>query len=161
MSMATQDKAHAELAFLDTASLHATVPFVAMLGFELVGFDNGTSEVVFDVKPEHHNHSAMAHGGAIMTLMDVTLAMAARSARAGMRVVTIELKTSFMRAAAGRLTGKGRLLHATKNMAFAEATIFDTEGRACAHATGTFKYVPDPHAASGLPVSAGTAPPPA
>jgi len=26
-------------------------------------------------------------------------------------------------------------------MAFTEATLFDEQGRACAHATGTFKYV--------------------
>jgi hypothetical protein len=26
-------------------------------------------------------------------------------------------------------------------MAFTEATIFDADGRACAHSTGTFKYV--------------------
>ena len=27
-------------------------------------------------------------------------------------------------------------------MAFVEASIFDDEGKLCAHATGTFKYVP-------------------
>ena len=32
-------------------------------------------------------------------------------------------------------------MHRTATMAFTEATIYDSEGRACAHATGTFKYV--------------------
>jgi acyl-coenzyme A thioesterase PaaI-like protein len=32
-------------------------------------------------------------------------------------------------------------MHRTATLAFTEATIFDAEGRACAHATGTFKYV--------------------
>ena len=27
-------------------------------------------------------------------------------------------------------------------MAFTESTIYDAAGRACSHATGTFKYVP-------------------
>jgi uncharacterized protein (TIGR00369 family) len=58
-----------------------------------------------------------------------------------MGVVTIEMKTTFMQPARGRLSGKGRLMHRTPTMAFTEATIFDGEGRACAHATGTFKYV--------------------
>jgi len=58
-----------------------------------------------------------------------------------MGVVTIEMKTSFMQPARGQLSGKGRLMHRTATMAFTEATIFDAEGRACAHATGTFKYV--------------------
>ena len=32
-------------------------------------------------------------------------------------------------------------MHATATMAFTEATLYDAEGRACSHATGTFKYV--------------------
>jgi uncharacterized protein (TIGR00369 family) len=81
-----------------------------------------------------------------MTLLDVTLATAARSVQPEMGVVTIEMKTSFMRPATvtpgSPLVGKGRLMHRTRNMAFTEGTIFDAEGRVCAHATGTFKYVP-------------------
>jgi acyl-coenzyme A thioesterase PaaI-like protein len=35
-------------------------------------------------------------------------------------------------------------MHRTKSMAFTEGTVYDPEGRACAHATGTFKYVKRP-----------------
>jgi uncharacterized protein (TIGR00369 family) len=94
------------------------------------------------------NSFAVTHGGACMTLLDVTMAAAARSVRAEMGVVTIEMKTSFMQPARGALVGRGRLMHATPTMAFTEGTIYDEEGRACAHATGTFKYV------KRLPVSA-------
>ncbi len=38
----------------------------------------------------------MTHGGAVMTLLDVAMAVAARSARKESGVVTIEMKTSFM-----------------------------------------------------------------
>ena len=69
------------------------------------------------------------------------MAAAARSVAPETGVVTIEMKTSFMQPARGQLSGKGRLMHRTATMAFTEATIFDAEGRACAHATGTFKYV--------------------
>ena len=51
------------------------------------------------------------------------------------------MKTSFMQPCTGQLTGKGRLMHRTKSMAFVEGTVYDAEGQACAHATGTFKYV--------------------
>jgi uncharacterized protein (TIGR00369 family) len=71
----------------------------------------------------------------------VTLATAARSIDNELGVVTIEMKTTFMRPAQGQLTSKGRLMHRTKSMAFAEGTVYDAEGNACAHATGTFKYV--------------------
>ena len=120
------------------------IPFVTYLGFELEKFENGESAIGFTPKPEHLNTFAVTHGGAIMTLMDVTLAAAARSVQPEMGVVTIEMKTSFMRPSPGdgsRLTAKGRLIHRTVTMAFTEATLFDAQGNACAHATGTFKYV--------------------
>ncbi len=57
-----------------------------------------------------------------MTLLDVTMAMAARSESADMGVVTIEMKTSFMQPARGPLVAKGVLLHRTATMAFTEGT---------------------------------------
>ncbi|HXD40293.1 MAG TPA: PaaI family thioesterase [Ramlibacter sp.] len=119
----------------------AYIPFVEHLGFELVLFEGGHSEIRYEPKPEHLNSFSVAHGGACMTLLDVSMATAARSVTQGMGVVTIEMKTSFMQPARGKLAGRGRLMHRTATMAFTEATIFDSEGRACAHATGTFKYV--------------------
>jgi uncharacterized protein (TIGR00369 family) len=76
-----------------------------------------------------------------MTLLDVTMAMAARSDHVDTGVVTIEMKTSFMQPSHGPLTGRGRLLHRSATLAFTEATLFDAHGKACAHATGTFKYI--------------------
>jgi len=32
-------------------------------------------------------------------------------------------------------------MHRTSSLAFTEATVSDASGRACAHATGTFKFV--------------------
>ncbi len=120
------------------------IPFVTHLGFDLERFEGGESTIGYTPKPEHLNSFAVVHGGAVMTLMDVTLAAAARSVQPDMGVVTIEMKTSFMRPSPGdgsRLTGKGRLIHRTVTLAFTEATLFDAQGNACAHATGTFKYV--------------------
>jgi len=117
------------------------IPFVKLLGFELTGFADGHSEIVFAPRPEHLNSFAVVHGGATMTLLDVSMATAARSVEPDMGVVTIEMKTSFMQAARGRMVAKGRLMHRTNTMAFTESTLFDEKGRACAHATGTFKYV--------------------
>ncbi len=117
------------------------IPFVHHLGFELVLFDGGHSQIDYLPRPEHLNSFGVTHGGACMTLLDVTMAVAARSVDKDMGVVTIEMKTTFMQPARGPLSGKGRLMHRTATMAFTEATIFDAGGRACAHATGTFKYV--------------------
>ena len=118
-----------------------TIPFVEHLGFELMLFEGGLSELIFKPRPEHLNSFAVVHGGALMTLLDVTLAIAARSVEKTMGAVTIEMKTTFMQPARGPLTAKGHLMHRTATMAFTEGTVFDESGRACAHATGTFKFI--------------------
>ena len=129
-------------------STGVVVPFVEHLGFAIERFEGGESELRYTARPEHMNSFNVTHGGACMTLLDFTMAVAARSVQKDMGVVTIEMKTSFMQPATGPLVAKGRLMHRTATMAFTEATIFDAKDRACAHATGTFKYV------KRLPVSA-------
>ena len=132
----------------------AEIPFVTLLGFNLELFEGGESAIGYTPLPEHVNSFAVTHGGACMTLLDVTMAVAARSVQKDMGVVTIEMKTSFMRPAPGdgsRLTAKGRLMHRTATLAFTEATIYDAKGQACAHATGTFKYVRRKAAEAGNP----------
>ena len=121
------------------------VPFVANLGFTLEKFEGGASELHFSPRPEHYNSFDITHGGAVMTLLDVVMATAARSAEPDMGVVTIEMNTSFMRPAktaeGEQLVAKGLLLHRTKTMAFTDGKVYDANGQLCAHATGTFKYV--------------------
>ena len=118
------------------------IPFVELLGFELQTFEGGEATIRFTPKPEHENSFNVVHGGASMTLLDVVMAHAARSVEPAMGCVTIEMKTSFMRAAKGTLTAHGTLLHRTATMAFTEGRILDAEGKLFAHATGTFKFVP-------------------
>lgn len=132
-------------------SFGVTVPFIDHMGFTLERFENGESELHYTALPEHLNSFFVTHGGASMTLLDVAMATAARSVQNDMGVVTIEMKTSFMQPARGPLVAKGRLMHRTATMAFVEGTVYDGEGRACSHSTGTFKYV------KRLPVSASSA----
>ena len=117
------------------------IPFVELLGFNLVKFENGLAEVKFDPLPEHLNTLDFIHGGVLMTLMDVAMAAAARSIDPLLSVITIEMKTTFMQPAIGKVITKGRLIYRTQSTAFLEASIFDINNKHCAHATGTFKYV--------------------
>jgi uncharacterized protein (TIGR00369 family) len=127
------------------------IPFVETLGFELLRFDAEGCEIAVTVKDEQTNSWGVAHGGLTMTLLDVVMAHAARSggapaAREAGGMVTIEMKTSFMRPGLGRLVATGRLLHRTASTAFTEASVRDTGGQLVAHATGTFKFL------RGLPI---------
>jgi uncharacterized protein (TIGR00369 family) len=133
-------------------SFGVEIPFVTLLGFALVRFEGGQSEILYTPAPEHLNSFQVTHGGASMTLLDVTMATAARSVVPDMGVVTIEMKTSFLQPARGPLRGVGQLLHRTKSMAFTEGRILDAEGRVCAHATGTFKYMRREPAGGSVPL---------
>ena len=130
----------------------ATIPFVDHLGFTLEKFEGGHSELHYAPQPEHLNSFAVTHGGAVMTLLDVVMATAARSVEPALGVVTIEMKTSFMRpakvAAGQKLTARGELQHRTRSMAFTEGRVYDADGQLCAVSTGTFKYVARREAAS-------------
>jgi uncharacterized protein (TIGR00369 family) len=132
------------------------IPFVEALGCELLRFEDGEAEIALTPKDEHLNSWSVVHGGVLMTLLDVAMAHAARSvgvsstqaARAAAAagpdprgVVTVEMKTSFMRPGEGRVVAKGKLLTQTHTLAFCEGSLFDASGALLAHATGTFKYL--------------------
>jgi uncharacterized protein (TIGR00369 family) len=121
------------------------IPFIHHLGITLEKFGGGESELFFTPRPEHGNSHNVTHGGAVMTFLDVAMATASRSAQPDTGVVTIEMKTSFMRPAplaTGKpLVARGRVLHHTRGTAFAEGSVYDADGQLCAQATGTFKYV--------------------
>ena len=122
------------------------IPFVEMLGFELLRFERGEAEIAVDLREELCNSWSVAHGGVTMTLLDVAMAHAARTpgedgVAQNHGVVTIEMKTTFIRPGLGRIVGVGRRLHRTASLAFCEASLRDVEGQLLAHATGTFKYL--------------------
>jgi uncharacterized protein (TIGR00369 family) len=122
------------------------IPFVEALGFELQRFDNGSAEIAATPRDEQMNSWGVLHGGVTMTLLDVAMAHAARSPVDGAEpdprgVVTVEMKTSFMRPGIGRVVAHGRLLHKTASLAFCEGTLLDAQGALLASATGTFKYL--------------------
>jgi uncharacterized protein (TIGR00369 family) len=117
------------------------IPFVEHMGFRLQAWDGGEAVLCFDPAQEHLNSFQVVHGGATMALLDVTLALAARSVHKDIGVVTLEMKTSFLRAAQGPLKAHGKLLHRTATLAFCQGEVTDEKGHLCAHATGTFKFM--------------------
>ena len=122
------------------------IPFVEALGFELLRFENGHAEVAMTPREEHMNSWSVVHGGVTMTLLDVAMAHAARAPVDGMPldargVVTVEMKTAFMRPGIGRLVARAKVLHRTNTLAFCEGAIHGADDELVAHATGTFKYL--------------------
>ena len=117
------------------------VPFLKLLGVRCLRAELGEGEVVLALKPEHNNSWEVAHGGVLLTLMDVGMAVAARAAdEAGRGVVTVELKANFMQAAQGVVRVATRTVHATPTLVFVEAKLYDERDRICCMGSATFKY---------------------
>lgn len=122
------------------------VPFLDYIGARLVSCADDSARTEVDLVDHHHNSFGVAHGGVLMALLDVTMAMAGRAHGhhhdgEPMGLVTIEMKTSFLQPAQGRIEGHGRCIHRTRTMAFCEGEVVDASGRTIARASGTFKYI--------------------
>ncbi|MBU3602337.1 PaaI family thioesterase [Polynucleobacter sp. AM-25C3] len=118
------------------------VPFLKLLGVRCISAEMGKGEILLALKPEHTNTWDVAHGGVLLTLMDVAMAVAARSGDPGDRsVVTIEMKNNFMQAANGILRVKADTVRRTATMAFCEAKLYNDQGEICCMATGTFQFL--------------------
>ena len=118
------------------------VPFLKLLGVRLITAEMGKGEILLALKPEHTNTWDVAHGGVLLTLMDVAMAVAARSGDPSDRsVVTVEMKNNFMQAANGILRVKADTVRRTATMAFCEAKLYNDQGEICCMATGTFQFL--------------------
>lgn len=127
------------------AELHE-IPFMRLLGAELVRAVDGEAEIALALAEGHMNSWGVGHGGVVMSLLDVAMARAAKSrveAGRGAPVgsVTVEMKTSFFRPARGRVVARGRVLHRSTTMAYCEAELVDAEGLLVAKALGTIKFL--------------------
>lgn len=124
-------------------------PFTLALGMRLTGFGEGQADVELDLREELLNAFGVGHGGVTMSLLDVALSHAARrgdplapTGQWGRSVVTVELKTMFLRPAiAGILRAHGRVLRSAQALVFVEGSVFDHRGNQVAQGTGTFKYL--------------------
>ena len=122
----------------------ADIPFLHELGVEFLGMSEGAASVALNLEARHMNSWQVAHGGVIMTLLDVVMAMAGRSldpdARGG---VTVEMKTSFVQPGGhpgGRILATGKAFHRSTTMCFCESEAWNGD-KLVAKAMGTFKYL--------------------
>ncbi|MFT3822129.1 MAG: PaaI family thioesterase [Rubrivivax sp.] len=119
------------------------IPFLRLLGVQLHDAPPDQSLLLLpELKPEHLNSLSAAHGGVVMTLLDVAMARAARNVqgRDGGPVVTVEMSSRFLRPGGGPLTARGQVLHAGRSLCTCQAEVRDAQDRLVASAAGTFKY---------------------
>lgn len=126
------------------SAFRLNVPFIKELGVEFLSAADGRSLVALNLEDWHLNSWSVAHGGVLMSLLDVAMAVAGRTLNEGAGGgVTIEMKTSFLQPAkaGSRLLVSGYAYHRSLTMAFCEGEARDAKDRLIAKAMGTFKYL--------------------
>jgi len=132
------------------------VPFAELLGVEVAHHEPGLSRLELALRPELMNSHAHAHGGVVMTLADIALAVAAITLDGTAQgAQTIELKVSFIGPGTGRLLAEGRCLKAGSSIAFCEGEVRDNSGTLVAKALGTFKLRRGPASGDAVAPSRG------
>jgi len=116
------------------------IPFASLVGIRLRTRSPGHVILELDLREELMNSAGTAHGGVIMTLADVAMSVAARTASPDVNfAVTMEMKTSFISTCSGLIVAEARCVHAARTVAFSEAEVReDATGKLVARASGTF-----------------------
>ncbi|HNQ57657.1 MAG: PaaI family thioesterase [Rhodocyclaceae bacterium] len=116
------------------------IPFIELLQAQDGPLEKGRATAAVEVRRELHNSWGYAHGGVVMTLLDVTMGQAARSSLPqGTGVVTIDLNVSFVSAGRGRLTVEARVLRSGGSIVFCEGEVRDAAGELVAKGMASFK----------------------
>jgi len=124
------------------------MPLLAQLGvsFDDYGIEDddraGWATASWDPTPVACNPHGIVQAGVHSVVLDAAMNFAVNAGLAGKdrTRATLELKTETMRPAGvgERLAVRGAVMRQTKQVAFAEARVEDTEGRLVSRSTGTF-----------------------
>ena len=117
------------------------IPFVSHLKILTETLGEGTARLSMPIEPHLTNSLGTAHGGVIMSLLDVALCTAARTLHPeSIGVITIDLSTSFIGGATGeKLYADARVMRDGRSMSFVEAEAKNEDGSLVAKAIATVR----------------------
>ncbi|MCC6212359.1 MAG: PaaI family thioesterase [Burkholderiales bacterium] len=126
----------------ETYEFTKQIPFSEHLGIRVESLDKGVAHLSMHVRPEFMTSWGTAHGGSILSLLDITLSMTARTLFDPPRsIMTIDLSTQFISTATGTLRAEGRVMKAGQSTIFCEGEARDAAGELVAKAIGTFRAI--------------------
>jgi uncharacterized protein (TIGR00369 family) len=116
------------------------IPFLTHIGVHPGEMTPDHVSAKLDFSAPLANSGGYMHGGSLMSALDFAMSAVARSSDPNeLATSTIEMKTSFIRPAAGDVDIDARCIHRGRSIAFCEATARDTSGDLVATASGVFK----------------------
>ncbi|MFV3404221.1 MULTISPECIES: PaaI family thioesterase [Pseudomonas] len=124
---------------MDVPKEYVESAFSQLLGCRLQRLDSGVAEVALALTPQLRNRGQKLHGGAIFSLVDITMGLACSASHGfDQQSVTIECKINYLRAVSeGEVTCIAQVLHAGRRTLVVDADVFQGDKRV-AKAQGTF-----------------------
>ena len=117
------------------------IPFLQHLKIQTDALGQGTARLSLPIEAHLTNSLGTAHGGVIMSLLDVALCTAARTLHPeSIGVGTIDMSTSFIGGGSGeRLIAEARVLKDGRTMSFVEGEAKNPDGSLVAKAIATVR----------------------
>jgi uncharacterized protein (TIGR00369 family) len=117
------------------------IPYIQHLKIRTDELGKGTARLSLPIERELTNSLGTAHGGVIVSLLDVALCTAARTLHPeSIGVITIDLSVSFIGGASGkRLVADARVLKDGRSMSFVEGEAKNEDGSLVAKAIATVR----------------------
>ena len=124
-----------------TREYQKKIPYVVHLGLTTESLGEGSARLSMPLPKHFTNSLGTAHGGVIMSLLDVALCTAARTLHPeSIGVVTIDMSTSFIGGGSGgKLIAEARVMKDARTMSFVEAEAKNEDGSLVAKAIATVR----------------------
>lgn len=124
----------------------STIPFLKTLGVTLREIGDRHAEMVVTVDERHLNYFGGAHGGLLAALADTVCFFPRPLIPSGLKVTTVDLSVSYIRAAmpGDCLVARSELLHLGRRSARLVVRIHDQKQRLVAHGSATLMILDIP-----------------
>ena len=121
-------------------------PIFTLRNMRPVAAEVGTVTFTCDPEESHYNPIGTVHGGLVCTLLDSVLGCAVQTTLPkGQGYTSLEIKISYLRpvmADTGQLTAVGIATKPGSRAAFADGTVYDSNGKLIATASSTLLIFP-------------------
>jgi len=113
--------------------------YSTLIGCRVQSVENGVAHVALSLEPQLRNRAGKLHGGALFSLVDISMGLACSSAHGfDQQSVTVECKINYLRPVSdGEVLCVARVLQAGRRILVVDADVLQGE-KLMARAQGTF-----------------------
>jgi len=117
-------------------------PFYDHLGLHVVDIGDGEASLMLAPSTALGNSKGDLHGGAIASMMDITLSQAVRSAYPrGVNVSTISMTVNYLAPFQGKAISHGQVIRAGGSIAYAEGGVRNESGDIVCRVSGSYRII--------------------